>query len=646
MMTAAADMLKGAFISPLFLWFLGLIPVVILLYLLKLRRTQVVISSTMLWLKSLQDLTANAPFQRLRKNLLLLLQILILIALAIALGRPFVRAEQSPGQNLCLLMDRSASMQTKEAADTRMDKAKEKAITIINEMKRGDKAMLVTFAENSEVLCELTEDRVRLRHAVGSIVASDAGTRMRDAFAVARSLKSSDVEMSLSIVVISDGQIVDLAEVAPKTRDGVTTRDNGDSNERMAGLDMTFLQVGKNRENAGIVAFSMRTPMDETQERQTFALVHNGAEEALSTTLTMHFNDEMVAVSDIEIEAGGDQEVVFSHADLGEGVMRAELDVEDALSIDNVAWLAMRPATQLQVLLVAETDSPSAFFLQRVLALDPRVLLQTVAPGDYLDGAGCDLVVFEGYAPPALPQGSLLFINAIPPIEGLVATGEIENPPVIAADGDHPAMRFLNPSNVGVRKAQRLSLPEGSRALVSTTGGPLVADVSRGGQQILLVAFSLLDSDWPLNLSFPLFIQNVLSWAPRAAAAGELTAAAGNPLTIMPEPGVESANVKLPDGTVEDVLLDPLRPVYFANTNRVGLYEVTRGTDAAIYAVNLLNRTETIVEPAQSLSVGRAEFTAEKGKLKVTRELWRWFVVAGILILAFEWWVYSRRAWL
>src|SRR5918999_6115673 len=86
------------------------IPALLVLYFLKLRRREVAISSTLLWRKAIQDLQVNAPFQRLRRNLLLLLQMLLLALLLLALARPVSNYRPGAGKMTVILIDRSASM--------------------------------------------------------------------------------------------------------------------------------------------------------------------------------------------------------------------------------------------------------------------------------------------------------------------------------------------------------------------------------------------------------------------------------------------------------------------------------------------------------------------------------------------------------
>ena len=143
---------------------------------------------------------------------------------------------------------------------------------------------------------------------------------------------------------------------------------------------------------------------------------------------------------------------------------------------------------------------------------------------------------------------------------------------MLGSDNEHHSVRFLNPGNLGVLSARRLEVPSGSRTLISSRGGPLIVDVSRGGQQILVVAFDLAESNWPLRLSFPLFIQNVVSWTPRASLGGGFSVSTGEALTLVPVPEVEIATVRPPgDAAAIDVTLDPLRPVFLGGTERGGV---------------------------------------------------------------------------
>src|SRR5215813_11264953 len=114
------------------------IPSLLILYFLKLRRREMPIASTLLWKKAIQDLQVNAPFQKLRKNLLLLLQLLLLALLLLALSRPITFFRPGAGKNTVIIIDRSASMQSKDVdKHSRLDEAKRRAKDLVETMDRG-----------------------------------------------------------------------------------------------------------------------------------------------------------------------------------------------------------------------------------------------------------------------------------------------------------------------------------------------------------------------------------------------------------------------------------------------------------------------------------------------------------------------------
>src|SRR5580698_8855019 len=97
--------------NPMLWAILAGVPVgIIALYFLKLRRRPVQVPSTLLWRRSLEDLHVNSLFQRLRRNLLLFLQLLAIFLAMLALAGPRIQGSSDQGERYVLAIDNSASM--------------------------------------------------------------------------------------------------------------------------------------------------------------------------------------------------------------------------------------------------------------------------------------------------------------------------------------------------------------------------------------------------------------------------------------------------------------------------------------------------------------------------------------------------------
>ncbi|MBE2202467.1 MAG: VWA domain-containing protein, partial [Anaerolinea sp.] len=140
-----------SFLTPLSLLFGLLALPIIILYMLRLRRRETLVSSTLLWQKLLRDREANAPWQKLRRNLLLLLQLLILAALALALARPFLPVPSVVSGSVVILLDGSASMTATDVAPTRFAAAKVEAERLINDLGGSQQMTIIKVGYTPDV---------------------------------------------------------------------------------------------------------------------------------------------------------------------------------------------------------------------------------------------------------------------------------------------------------------------------------------------------------------------------------------------------------------------------------------------------------------------------------------------------------------
>src|SRR4029453_902248 len=154
------------FLSPEAFAFAAAIPVVILFYLLKRKRVVKLVSSTLLWQKFLAETQASAPFQRLRHNWLLILQLLLLALVVFALGRPFFAGNSKSSRLRVLILDASASMQSTDEKPSRFEKARAEALRWVDSLKDNDQMVVLVAAGNTEVKQSATSDKGALRRAI------------------------------------------------------------------------------------------------------------------------------------------------------------------------------------------------------------------------------------------------------------------------------------------------------------------------------------------------------------------------------------------------------------------------------------------------------------------------------------------------
>ena len=163
-------------------------PAIVALYFLKLKRRPLEVPSTYLWHKSIEDLHVNTVWQRLRRNLLLFLQLLLVFLAILALLRPGWRGEELIGDRFIFLVDNSASMQATDVKPSRLEEAKRRVGQLIDQMDSGDAAMIISFADGARVQQMFTDNRRQLRRNLEAIRPSQRTTSVSEAIKVASGL--------------------------------------------------------------------------------------------------------------------------------------------------------------------------------------------------------------------------------------------------------------------------------------------------------------------------------------------------------------------------------------------------------------------------------------------------------------------------
>lgn len=604
---------------------------ILMLYMLRLRRIEVPISSTFLWRQLVRDREANAPWQRLRFSWLLVLQLLILLALVLSLARPFVEISTISTGRLVLLLDASASMEATDVSPSRFARAREIALELVDTLGPDDTMTVIRVGAVPEVLAAASRDKVVLRQAIRDAAPSDSSADWEAALtlAAAGAVGVSD----LKVVIISDGGLPPNLPPVPG--------------------EVRYVPVGEQGDNLAISALAVASLPGSAP--QLFARLSNYGDEPAEAILDVRLDgsDVLYTARRYTVPAQGTVDIFDIELPPEFEALAAQLTFparapgHDFLRADNRAVAVRERAGAGRVLLVSDGN----LFLEQIFRSLRGVALYQVVSVDELPSQPFDLYVFDRTLPRTLPEGDLLLID--PPASTAFFQMGAEYTPAgaIAVNTNDARMRNLGVYLPQARVARLRALTDigWATVLAEVDGLPLIVAGEVGMRQVAILPFDVRypNTDMVLQPAWPILMAELTSWfSPPRITDASASLPPGAPVTVRFLGDADTAVIRRPDGSSVTLRAEASTTV-FADTLLPGLYTVTLRHEGAVlaeeqFAVNLFDPAESQIAPRTSITVGTTEVSQNARQETGRREFWPWVVGIGLALLVLEWIVYQR----
>lgn len=595
-------------------WLLAsLLAVLIVLHLRERARRPLEVPSLLLW----AQIVTPPQRRQMRWNWLLVVQGVLLLALVAGLAGPYVSsapAEPAAGRTVFVL-DCSASMQAREGARTRFEDARRTIAERLAALPAGHEVMLIAARHRPQVVVPPTVDRDAVQQALATLEAGDTRADLDAALAVARG--AIDPARPTRIELHSD---VRRELLSPAWRDLVSTFPVGETDDNVA---IEGIQLVQSR-------------FDDPRAARAFVSVRNFAGREAHGWLTLQLDDAVVARRGFTLAPRSASGIALP-AVPGPGILRAALEVNDALPVDNIAAAHVRPLQPMRVRVV--TDDPNLRRdLTRIARSVAALSLELVEPGTPLEGGDADVTIFHRIAPPPAARGASLYIA---PRGGLFPSAG-ERRAVIAdtIEHGHAALTGLHLElPFPLARTELLGAPPGTETLIATRIDgetvPLLMVDSGGDRRHAVLAFDiaedgLLRAD---HLELLLLFLNLLDWlAPPHETVRIVPTGTTEVIDALPP---EPRHITDPRGAQATLPAD--RPVLL-DTPWAGEYRVAaNGTEVRVLA--------QLLDPVES-DIGRPPavpslVSGESGglpPLAPTEPAARpWLYAIGLALLLVEW---------
>ncbi len=544
---------------------------------------------------------------------MLLLQILFVLFIAIALSQPAFLKKNKSADRVAFIIDSSISMKYEENGEQYISLAKEQAIQLLKNSHKSNRVMIVKADSESEIIYPYSLQTNQLIKAIDGISTTDTIGNLDKAIIKVFSLRETP-----SKIVVFTGKIPEKV-----------------GSESIESDIIKWVSVGKALENIKISDFDVRKDFSTERNYQTFLRISNDSNKDQLFKIKIFHEDKLFDVRDVVMSPLEEKNFIIPLAQIREGLIRIKLEVEDDLEADNEVFALFESERKMSVLLVTSGNR----FLENVLALHDSVNIELcdisnfenkINEGDY------DVVICDKVAQNIPILTDSIFIGSNNDEYADMEKGVVV-PELLGFNHGHRLFEGLDLSNLYIQKSNILNVPDWGEVLISSEKGVLMFCGERNNKKFVIVGFDLMQSNFPLEISFPVFISRVVNWFRDYEHKNWIMA--GEPFYYKLAHPSEDGSVVItyPDGKkIVSKVKNSL--VAFADTMKAGIYRLEGDTFEKRFVVN--SQTSQLSENILSKkSIHHAEIKIPEAD---PQELGILFLIMSLGAVVFEWYFSVR----
>jgi len=598
------------FLNPFGFALLALAPVLVLLYLRRVRRKVVPVSSLLFWQRALGETRHRAFLGRLRQWLSLLLHLLILALIILAIVRPQFAKLRRVSQSTVIVLDERARMQAVEPDGvTRFEKALRIARQNALAARDGNSIALLAAGATPHVISPFTTEPADLTERLANTAPTDAGGDLHAALSLAQQLLATRP---------GGHHILLLTDSAPQSAES----------------DVETVALGSPLDNVAITRFAARPEIASPQTSDLLLEIANFGAAPTRGNVEISCDGTLLDVRPFDLQPGARKTNIFPAVPrAGSGELTAKLDVKDALPLDNVAYALLPQSEPCRVLLVSKGN----WFLEKLLAADDSVHFDLLTPDAFTPdmAANVDAVIFDDCGPTDLSavQGNVLFLKKSPfPVKG-----PVDPPFVLESETASPLLRYVQWRNVTFLHADAVEAVDRDgwkfQTVLHSFDHPLIVTGSHprqgaGEQRMVVFAFDFNQTDLPLRVAFPLLISNCVHWLGGKQIVPPESIEAGRELELLPD----EIAAALPGG--KPAVRSVLQPL------KNGFYDIASESHPHRVAVNTFDDAELNLRLIPAPTGGSRAWS---NLSPAGTPLWQWFAAAALALFSLEWLLFHRR---